>query len=185
MDLNPIRAGIAQTIEDSQFTSARLRLQTIADAGQDAVGSGEVSNGSAVALVSSDEDSFSDAVDSIESVDWESPSRRLDRALSVGQSPVPGSMQVPAEFKAAVDGFLAPIENDELNDPIGPRASFGRQRCSDKGFLPIPAAAYMELLDWTARQIVTGKRGATPEDAPPLFERLKIKPAVWCELLSA
>ncbi len=36
----------------------------------------------------------------------------------------------------------------------------------------------MELLDWTARQIVTGKRGATPEDAPPIFERLKIKPAV-------
>ena len=36
----------------------------------------------------------------------------------------------------------------------------------------------MELLDWTARQIVTGKRGATPEDAPPIFERLKIKSAV-------
>ena len=68
VDLNPIRAGIAQTIEDSQFTSARLRLQTIADAVQDAVGSGEVSNGSAEALVSSDEDSSSDAVDSIESV---------------------------------------------------------------------------------------------------------------------
>ena len=43
VDLNPIRAGIAQTIEDSQFTSARLRLQTIADAVQDAVGSGEAS----------------------------------------------------------------------------------------------------------------------------------------------
>jgi hypothetical protein len=52
-------------------------------------------------------------------------------------------MRVPAEFKAAVDGFLAPIEIDELNDAIGPRASFGRQRCRDKGFLAIPAAAYM------------------------------------------
>lgn len=41
MDLNPTRAGIAQTIEDSKSTSARLRLQTIADAVQDAVGSGE------------------------------------------------------------------------------------------------------------------------------------------------
>ncbi|MDX1930221.1 MAG: hypothetical protein SFV81_27080, partial [Pirellulaceae bacterium] len=39
------------------------------------------------------------------------------------------------------------------------------------------------LLDWTARQVVTGKRGATPEDAPPIFERLKIKPAVWLELV--
>jgi len=189
VDLNPIRAGMAQTIEDSQFTSARSRLQTLADAVQDAVGSGEVSNGSAVALVSSDEIESSGAVDSIESVDCESPSRRVDQALSVGQSPVsrspgPGSMPVSAEFKPAVDGFLAPIEIDELNDPIGPRASMGRQRCSDQGFLAIPVAAYVELLDWTARQIVTGKRGATPEEAPPIFERLKIKPAVWCELVT-
>ena len=193
VDLNPIRAGIAQTIEDSQFTSARLRLQTIADA----VGSGEVSNGSAEALVSSDEVSSSDAVDSIESVDCEALHGRIAEligscALDVGQSPgsiapgspVPGSMQVSVEFKAAVDGFLAPIEIDELNDPIGPRASYGRQRCSDKGFLAIPAAAYVELLDWTARQMVTGKRGATPEDAPPIFERLKITPAVWYELVT-
>ena len=62
------------------------------------------------------------------------------------------------------------VEIDELNDPIGPRTSYGRQRCSDKGFLGMPAAAYMELLDWTARQIVNGKRGATPEDAPPIVE---------------
>ena len=50
----------------------------------------------------------------------------------------------------------------------------------------MPAAAYLELLDWTARQIVTGivtgKRDATPEDAPPLLVRLNIKPAVWFEL---
>ena len=42
----------------------------------------------------------------------------------------------------------------------------------------------MELLDWTARQIVTGKRGATPEDAPLIFERLKITPTVWYELVT-
>jgi hypothetical protein len=41
VDPNPIRAGFAQTIEDRQFTPARLRLQTIADAGQDAAGAGE------------------------------------------------------------------------------------------------------------------------------------------------
>ena len=28
------------------------------------------------------------------------------------------------------------------------------------------------------------ERGATPEDAPPIFERLKIKPAVWYELVT-
>ena len=93
-------------------------------------------------------------------------------------------MPVSVEFKAAVDSFLAPIEIDELNDPIGARASTDKHRCSDKGFLAMPASAYMELLDWSARQMVTGKRGATPEDAPPIFERLKIKPAVWYELVT-
>jgi hypothetical protein len=41
VDLNPIRVGNAQTIEDSQFTTARFTLQTIANAVQDAVGSAE------------------------------------------------------------------------------------------------------------------------------------------------
>jgi hypothetical protein len=48
----------------------------------------------------------------------------------------------------------------------------------------VPTAAYIELLDWTARQIVNGKRGVTPDDAPPIFERLKIKPTVWFELVT-
>ena len=90
----------------------------------------------------------------------------------------------PQSKYASVLDYLAWQEIDELNDPIGARASTDKHRCSDKGFLAIPAAAYVELLDWTARQMVTGKRGATPEDAPPIFERLKIKPAVWYELVT-
>ena len=35
----------------------------------------------------------------------------------------------------------------------------------------MPLAGYLELLDWTARQLVPGKRGATPSDAPPILER--------------
>jgi hypothetical protein len=36
------------------------------------------------------------------------------------------------------------------------------------------ARDYIELLDWTARIVVSGKRGSTPPDAPPIFERLKL-----------
>ena len=152
VDLNPIRAGIAQTIEDSQFTSARLRLQTI--------------------------------VDSTESARHELPVQSGPVQSGVEQSSAPETTQASTEFETAIDSFLAPVEIDELNDPLGARASASKYRCSDKGFLAMPTAAYLELLDWTARQIVTGKRGATPEDAPPLFERLKIKPAVWYELVT-
>ena len=31
---------------------------------------------------------------------------------------------------------------------------------------------YLQLLDWTGRQIRTGKRGAMPENLQPFFERL-------------
>lgn len=50
-------------------------------------------------------------------------------------------------------------------------------------FLAMPTAAYLELLDRTARQILSGKRAATP-DTPPLLERLPIKPAMWFELVT-
>lgn len=52
VDLNPIRAAMAETIEDSQFTSARLRLQSLVDAAtstnEGRVASDEVLNGSAL-----------------------------------------------------------------------------------------------------------------------------------------
>ena len=43
-------------------------------------------------------------------------------------------------------------------------ASRTGKRCSDKGFLQMPEQAYLELLDWTARQTVAGKRGTTCDD---------------------
>ena len=179
VDLNPIRAGMGQTIEDSQFTSARLRLQAIVGAVTGTVGTDEVLNGSTHSTSLSSEGSVQAVVDSIESAGSE-----LTNQSGIEQSSTPDSMQASIEFRAAVDSFLAPVEIDELNDPIGARASADKRRCSDKGFLAMPTAAYMELLDWTARQIVTGKRGPTPEDAPPIFERLKIKPTVWYELVT-
>ena len=46
------------------------------------------------------------------------------------------------------------------------------------------AADYIGLLDWTARKIAPGKRGSTSEEAPPIFDRLRINPAAWCELVT-
>ena len=81
------------------------------------------------------------------------------------------------------DQFLSPLTIDERLDPIGPDASHCGFRCSNKGFLPMPMAEYLGLLDWTARQLVEGKPGSTPKEAPPIFVRLSIEPKVWCELV--
>ena len=183
VDLNPIRAGIAQTIEDSQFTSARLRLLTLVGAVEGTAGSDVLNDGLNESLFQPTRlpatDSLPANIDSNES-----DNRTQPIPGSTPQPSAPASTQAAGGFKAAFDSFLAPVEIDELNDPLGARASAGKNRCSDKGFLGMPTAAYLELLDWTARQVVTGKRGATPEDAPPIFERLKIKPAVWLELVT-
>ena len=48
----------------------------------------------------------------------------------------------------------------------------------------MPVAAYLESLDWTARQLAAGKQGSTPTDTPAIFEHLQIRPEVWCKLVS-
>jgi hypothetical protein len=130
VDLNPIRAALAETLELSEHTSVQRRIEAL--------------RGS-LALVSEDACAKAD--------------------------------ELP-------DAFLAPLEIDELEDELGPRPSATVKRSSDKGFLAMPLAAYLELLDWTARQLAPGKSGATPANKPPILERLKIEPAVWCELVS-
>ena len=72
---------------------------------------------------------------------------------------------------------------DEQRDSLGACPNRAGHRCSDKGFLAIRLGDYLELLDWTARQTAPGKRGTTPADAPPIFERLSMSAETWCELV--
>jgi hypothetical protein len=44
--------------------------------------------------------------------------------------------------------------------------------------------AYLELLDWSARQWVTGKRGSAPDGLAPVLSRLGLDSGSWCELVS-
>ena len=130
VDLNPIRAVMAETIETSEYTSAQQRaiaLQTEANA--------QATSDRNAGMVSK----------------------------SIMQS-------------------LCPLTFDELQDDIGACCHTGGSRASDKGFLPMSVANYLELLDWTARELRADKRGATPESAAPIFERLGIDAEVWCEL---
>ncbi|MEZ6149620.1 MAG: hypothetical protein R3C09_05805 [Pirellulaceae bacterium] len=117
VDLNPIRAALAETLEDSDYTSVQRRIQSL-----------------------------------------KSPDKKSAR-------------------------FLAPIAVDELRDKLGPRPSSSGYRCSDNGFLNMSSEDYITLLDWTARQAVNGKRGATPADTPPILESLGLEADVWCELV--
>ncbi len=133
VDLNPIRAAMAESLETSPFTGARDRIDDL--------------------LVRGDRPQMSDH-------DWE---RNCDCQRS---------------------GWMSPIEIDERTDPLGSDASNSGRRASDKGFLPISLCGYLELLDWTGREIRSGKRGAIPSHLAPILKRLGLDASRWCDLVS-
>jgi len=136
VDLNPIRAALATTIEGSHFTSAQKRLHDLqrSDSRKSSSGSSEGKEAAAVAAC--------------------------------------GSAR-----------HLAPVDVKERSGETGPCVHKRGQRCSNKGFLPMSTADYLNLLDWTARQVRTGKRGTTPQHLATIFERLGVSSDIWCHLV--
>jgi REP element-mobilizing transposase RayT len=104
VDLNPIRAKLATTPEDSHYTSVHRRIKT--------------------------------------AINTEVPNR-------INQQ----------------DKHLHPFVGNPRQDM--PRG------------LPFRLTDYLELVDWTGRQIRAGKRGAIAENIPPLLERLNIDTRHW------
>jgi len=102
VDLNPVRAGMADTPEASEFTSIRQRI--------------------------------------------------LQRNTATGSQPVQ----------------LLPFAGN-------PREEM------PKG-LPFRLDDYLELVDWTGRQVRDDKRGAVAQDLPPILERLAIEPKHWLSM---
>jgi hypothetical protein len=132
VDLNLIRAALAETLEASDYTSVQRRITSLKEN---------------VAAIND-----SNAANSTSST---------NRA----------------------DDFLSPISIDEKNDPLSSRPSSNGKRCSDKGFLALSDAEYLTILDWIARDTVAGKRGQTPVEAPPVFERLGINAQEWSRMV--
>ena len=84
-------------------------------------------------------------------------------------------------------GWLSPIEIAEANDPIGADMSqfsgHDARRASSKGFLNLTLEFYLELLDWTGRNLASGKRGAIPDHLEPILKRVGLVSSGWCDLI--
>ncbi|XZE20630.1 transposase [Pirellulaceae bacterium SH449] len=145
VDLNPIRAAMAETLEQSDYTSIQRRIEDLK------------------------EQASSKSVE--------------DHSSEPSQQPETNSSPAPSFVGLTRSAFLAPICLGRSEEDLGACPSSNGYRASDKGFLEVSVAGYIELLDWTARQLVKGKRGATPADAAPVFERLGLTEEVWVELV--
>lgn len=80
-------------------------------------------------------------------------------------------------------GWLSPLEANESTDPQGEDPCKSRRRASRKGFLAVSRSEYLELLDWTGRQIHSKKRGRIPDDLSPIVDRIGLDASGWCDLV--
>jgi len=132
VDLNPVRAAIAETPEQSDFTSVQDRIESVK----------VMAKKSKVATTPGER-------------------RRMREQLR--------------------DCFLSPVQIAERKP--GALPSKLATRASDKGFLPVSLEAYLQLVDWTGRQLKDGKRGRIPDSCKPILQRLGVNRSVWCELV--
>ncbi|MEX1026846.1 MAG: hypothetical protein WD049_02390 [Candidatus Paceibacterota bacterium] len=148
VDLNPVRAAIAKSLQDSEFTGAKDRLDD---------------------LQTRMETSSSAA----------SPRRGPTRSAASGRA----THAWERSRRRQKSGWMSPLEINEKSDPAGPDVSPCGRRASLKGFLSMSLTKYLELLDWTGRQLRAGTRGAIPAELAPILERLGLDATGWCDLV--
>jgi hypothetical protein len=172
VDLNPIRAALAQTLETSDHTSAQRRIESLVENSDNQPATPEPVTPIASTVISSHLFASPEVVASTPAA----------TNPTVDQSNPPATAKIGG---SSPDGFLSPVSLEERTGDPGAVPSQTGQRCSDKGFLPITVDDYLLLLDWTARLPTKGKRGKTPDALQPLFERLSLNPQTWCQLVSS
>ncbi len=150
VDLNPVRANMAATPEESHFTSAYERIAT-RQAKQEQARNSRTGKGRVKAK---------------------------KKSKRVVQSSVMNHHR---------DRFLSPLtlplsyEKDSSGKKDSTMACKHRHRASNKGFLRMTLDKYLELLDWTGRQIRMDKSGSIPAGLAPILERLQMSGQTWVD----
>ena len=91
----------------------------------------------------------------------------------------PSAAGIPPSIVRPHSGWLAPIslEGDGYDG-----AGEGR-RASNNGLFDFGLDRYLEILDWTGRELRADKRGSIPSHLAPILERLRIRSNHWVELI--
>jgi REP element-mobilizing transposase RayT len=169
VDLNPIRASVVETPEQSEYTSVFDRIRSLSPVIRPSTPSDEPEFTVELAHEPTNEPLPTEPLrpDSwlCELTIQECPSQEVER----GPTNVPGS-----DLKNAVDASAARVPSRGPGADPAPRAS-------NQGFLPMGLDSYLSLLDWTGRQIRATSRGTIPAEFAPILERLRINGDGWIE----
>ncbi len=124
VDLNPIRAGMADTPEASDYTAIQQRI--------------------------------------------------LERDPEIAGGKPETIEKLPEDLQTAI-GKLMPFSDPTTADPA---------REESQAAIPYELKDYLELVDWSSRAVIEGKRGRIPDSLPPIFQRLKIDPAAYVKFIN-
>ena len=116
VDLNPIRAGIAETPEASDFTSIQQRIAA-----------------------------------------WRTKS-------TSASAPGRKTCEKPTDKANLGEEIVRLLEFVDDNDQSAEKT------------IPYSATDYLELVDWSGRAIIEGKKGSIPDHLPPILKRLNMRP---------
>lgn len=161
VDLNPIRANLAQTPEQSRHTSAFDRIRELR------------------AKTAEERASKRKGRRSKRQRDKAKRRRPVNPWLSEFTLLEGASEALPNEARKSGDkpAKVTAADVKSMRENPAPRAS-------DRGFLPMSLESYLKLLDWTGRQLREGKRGAIPSDLAPILERLQIRAENWIDTVT-
>jgi REP element-mobilizing transposase RayT len=159
VDLNPVRAAIANSPDRSVHTSAYDRIESEKGA--------EIES-AAFDLV---------AVDNEEAV-----KALRETPMSVRRSKKRITRQGAKPKRVKRDSWLAPLclGRKLASDPEVSRSGL---RASDKGFLNLAWREYLELLRWTSQQKSTGEVTEVPKHVGRSLSRLGIASSMWRDLV--
>ncbi len=193
VDLNPIRAGLADRPETSERTSAHERImalfQEIPTRHEAALAEAGPAAEAPVAPEPAALEQVSVPVLAPESSAAVMPTDSAAVAVE--------SQKVIAADPVRRDGWLSPIELDERAQPLTtaitarqaaaaakPAGSGHSRRASDLGLLPMTLENYLELLDWTGRQLRAGASGVIPASLESILVRLQVSAESWLETVT-
>ncbi len=161
VDLNPVRAAMAESPASSEFTSAYDRMKAA---------NGETMESAAAPMQTINREDAARILKN--STPEQLARRRKDAKKRRGE-------------RVAKDAWLAPLT---LNSRVtGPAANKEGVRASDKGFLDMSLADYLALLHWTGSKGRSDKSGKITADCgadyAPVLAKLGIAEGMWCDLV--
>lgn len=176
IDLNPVRAGMAQTPEDSEFTSAQDRAVALRARRQlERVPHGptrEPTVEQAALLTRARLETRRDR--------WLARIGPLPESATAAPpdptSGIPGDLAVPAmPLGSPALAAAEPLPATATTSPVAAATE-------PPPLLPhLSPERYLELLDWTGRQIRSGQRGHIDAQLRPVLERLELDVAAWVD----